>query len=284
MSTRELWRRMRKSSFFMIGATLVLLIVIIALISPYIIVHDPIKSNLRLRLQPPDYFSQGWSGHILGTDPLGQDVLTRLLIGSRVSLYISFTSVIVTAIFGTILGIMAGYYRGIVDNIIMRIGDIQVSIPHTVLAMAIMAVLGNSVNNLIMVLIFTRWVQYARVVRGNVLSIRNTEYISAARVLGASNGRIMFKEILPNVMTSLIIVMSQQFGQAILTESALSFLGLGVPPPAPSWGVMIADGREYIATAPWVVLSSGIALMIAVLAFNFLGDGVRDVLDPKNKN
>jgi ABC-type dipeptide/oligopeptide/nickel transport system permease subunit len=284
MSTRELWRRMRKSSFFMIGATLVLLIIVIALISPYIIVHDPIKSNLRLRLQPPDYFSKGWGGNILGTDPLGQDVLTRLLIGSRVSLYISFTSVIVTAIFGTILGIMAGYYRGIVDNIIMRIGDIQVSIPHTVLAMAIMAVLGNSINNLIMVLIFTRWVQYARVVRGNVLSIRNTEYISAARVLGASNGRIMFKEILPNVLTSLIIVMSQQFGQAILTESALSFLGLGVPPPAPSWGVMIADGREYIATAPWVVLSSGIALMIAVLAFNFLGDGVRDVLDPKNKN
>ena len=247
-------------------------------------VHDPIKSNLRLRLQPPDYFSKGWSGNILGTDPLGQDVLTRLLIGSRVSLYISFTSVIITAIFGTMLGIIAGYYRGIVDNIIMRIGDIQVSIPHTVLAMAIMAVLGNSVNNLIMVLIFTRWVQYARVVRGNVLSIRNTEYISAARVLGASSSRIMFKEILPNVLTSLIIVMSQQFGQAILTESALSFLGLGVPPPAPSWGVMIADGREYIATAPWVVLSSGVALMIAVLAFNFLGDGVRDVLDPKNKN
>ncbi len=284
MSAHELWRRMRKSSFFMIGATLVLLIIVIALISPYIIVHDPIKSNLRLRLQPPDYFSKGWSGHILGTDPLGQDVLTRLLIGSRVSLYISFTSVIITAIFGTILGIVAGYYRGVVDNIIMRIGDIQVSIPHTVLAMAIMAVLGNSVNNLIMVLIFTRWVQYARVVRGNVLSIRNTEYISAARVLGARNSRIMFKEILPNVLTSLIIVMSQQFGQAILTESALSFLGLGVPPPAPSWGVMIADGREYIATAPWVVLSSGVALMIAVLAFNFLGDGVRDVLDPKNKN
>lgn len=284
MSAKELWRRMRKSSFFMIGSVLVLLIIVIALISPYIVAHDPIKSNLRLRLQPPDYFSKGWSGHVLGTDPLGQDVLTRLLIGSRVSLYISFTSVIVTAIFGTILGIVAGYYRGIVDNVIMRIGDIQVSIPHTVLAIAIMAVLGNSVNNLIMVLIFTRWVQYARVVRGNVLSIRNTEYISAARVLGARNSRIMFKEILPNVLTSLIIVMSQQFGQAILTESALSFLGLGVPPPAPSWGVMIADGREYIATAPWVVLSSGVALMIAVLAFNFLGDGVRDVLDPKNKN
>jgi len=284
MSRKELWRRMRKSSFFMIGATLVLLIIFIALISPYIVVHNPIKSDLRSRLLPPDGFSKGWSGHILGTDPLGQDVLTRLLIGSRVSLYISFTSVIATAIIGTILGIMAGYYRGIVDNIIMRIGDIQVSIPHTVLAMAIMAVLGNSVTNLIMVLIFTRWVQYARVVRGNVLAIRSTEYISAARVLGASNGRIMFKEILPNVLTSLIIVMSQQFGQAILTESALSFLGLGVPPPAPSWGVMIADGREYIATAPWVVLSSGVALMIAVLAFNFLGDGVRDVLDPKNKN
>ena len=179
---------------------------------------------------------------------------------------------------------MAGFFGGVVDTVIMRLSDIQVSIPPMILAVAVMAVLGNSTFNLIAVLVFTRWVQYARVVRGNVMMLRNKEFISASKVLGSSKVRIMFTQILPNVLTSLIIVASQEFGRTILTESSLSFLGLGVPPPAPSWGVMIADGREYLSTAPWVVIAPGIALMIAVLAFNFLGDGVRDVLDPKNKN
>jgi peptide/nickel transport system permease protein len=275
---------MRKSNFFIIGAFLVILIIVISLLSPFIAPHDPVKSDLAMRLQPPDWFSAGWSGHILGTDPLGQDLLSRLMVGSRVSLQISFTVVIVTAIIGTILGIVAGYFGKTVDTVIMRISDIQVSIPPMVLAVAVMAVLGNSTTNLILVLVFTRWVQYARIVRGNVMAIRNTEFIHASQALGSSKIRMMFTQILPNVLTSLIIVMSQEFGRTILTESSLSFLGLGVPPPAPSWGVMIADGREYLATSPWVVIAPGVALMIAVLAFNFLGDGVRDVLDPKNKN
>ncbi|MDR2938946.1 MAG: ABC transporter permease [Clostridiales bacterium] len=284
MSRQELFRRMRKSNFFIIGAFLVILIIVISLLSPFIAPHDPVKSDLAMRLQPPDWFSAGWSGHILGTDPLGQDLLSRLMVGSRVSLQISFTVVIVTAIIGTILGIVAGYFGKTVDTVIMRISDIQVSIPPMVLAVAVMAVLGNSTTNLILVLVFTRWVQYARIVRGNVMAIRNTEFIHASQALGSSKIRMMFTQILPNVLTSLIIVMSQEFGRTILTESSLSFLGLGVPPPAPSWGVMIADGREYLATSPWVVIAPGVALMIAVLAFNFLGDGVRDVLDPKNKN
>lgn len=275
---------MKKSNFFMIGSILVILIVLMALLAPWIAPHDPVKSNLAMRLQPPDYFSKGWEGHILGTDALGQDILSRLMVGSRVSLYISFTVVIATAIIGTVLGIVAGYFGGIVDTIIMRFSDIQVSIPPMVLAVAVMAVLGNSTTNLILVLVFTRWVQYARVVRGNVMMIRNTEFVHASQVLGSSKVRIMFTQILPNVLTSLIIVMSQEFGRTILTESSLSFLGLGVPPPAPSWGVMISDGREYLATSPWVVIAPGAALAIACLAFNFLGDGVRDVLDPKNKN
>ena len=204
--------------------------------------------------------------------------------GSQVSLRISFTVVILTALIGTVLGIVAGFFGGWVDTIIMRIADVQVSIPPMVLAIAVMAGLGNSVANLIGVLVFTRWVQYARVVRGNVLSFRNTDFIRASTVLGSSKVRIMFTQILPNVLTSLIIVMSQEFGRTIMTESSLSFLGLGVPPPAPSWGVMIAEGREYLSTAPWVVVVPAAALAIAVLAFNFLGDGVRDVLDPKNKS
>ena len=284
MSRHELWRRMRKSNFFVIGAILVLGLLIISLLSPWIAPHDPIKSDLTMRLHAPDGFSKGLSGYILGTDALGQDILSRIMVGSRVSFQISFSVVIATAVIGTVLGIIAGFFGGIVDTIIMRISDIQVSIPPMILAVAVMAVLGNSTFNLILVLVFTRWVQYARVVRSNVMMIRNMEYIHASEVLGSSKARIMFTQILPNVLTQLIIVMSQEFGRTILTESSLSFLGLGVPAPAPSWGVMIADGREYLATAPWVIIAPGAALMIAVLAFNFLGDGVRDVLDPKNKN
>lgn len=284
MSRHELWRRMRKSHFFVIGSILVILILFISLISPWIAPHDPVKLSLANRLSSPDWFSKGTDGYILGTDALGQDLLSRLMIGSRVSLTISFTVVFATAIIGTMLGIISGFFGGIVDTVIMRISDIQVSIPPMILAIAVMAVLGNSTANLIGVLIFTRWVQYARVVRSNVMSVRKMDYINASVALGSSKVRIMFTQILPNVLTQLIIVMSQEFGRTIMTESSLSFLGLGVPAPAPSWGVMIADGREYLATAPWVVIAPGVTLMIAVLAFNFLGDGVRDVLDPKNKN
>lgn len=281
MSRQELWRRMKRSKFFIIGATLVLLIVILSLLANVIAPFDPLKQVLRNRLKAP---TGVWSDNIFGADALGRDILSRLLIGSQVSLQISFSVVILTAIIGTIMGIIAGYFGGWVDTVIMRLSDIQVSIPPMVLAIAVMAALGNSTLNLIAVLVFTRWVQYARVVRGNVMMIRNMDYIHASTVLGSSKPRIMFTQILPNVLTSLIIVMSQEFGRTIMTESSLSFLGLGVPPPAPSWGVMIAEGREYLSTAPWVVLVPAFALMIAVLAFNFLGDGVRDVLDPKNKN
>lgn len=284
MSRHELWRRMRKSYFFVIGSVLVIAIIVLSLVSPWIAPHDPTKLNLAMRLSSPDWFSKGWDGYILGTDALGQDILSRLMIGSRVSLMISFTVVFATAIIGTVLGIVSGFFGGIVDTIIMRISDIQVSIPPMILAIAVMAVLGNTTANLIGVLIFTRWVQYARVVRSNVMAVRKMDYINASTVLGSSKIRIMFTQILPNVLTQLIIVMSQEFGRTIMTESSLSFLGLGVPAPAPSWGVMIADGREYLATSPWVIIAPGVTLMIAVLAFNFLGDGVRDVLDPKNKN
>ncbi len=281
MSRQELWRRMKRSKFFIIGSILVILIIILSVFAYVIAPYDPLKQVLRNRLKAP---TGQWNNNIFGADALGRDILSRLLIGSQVSLKISFAVVILTAIIGTIMGIIAGYFGGWVDTVIMRISDIQVSIPPMVLAIAVMAVLGNSTFNLIAVLVFTRWVQYARVVRGNVMMIRNMDYIHASTVLGASKVRIMFTQILPNVLTPLIIVMSQEFGRTIMTESSLSFLGLGVPPPAPSWGVMIAEGREYLSTAPWVVMVPAIALMIAVLAFNFLGDGVRDVLDPRNKN
>jgi len=284
LSLKELLRRMRKSRFFMAGASIVAVIVVLSLLSPLIVAHDPVGLDLRKRLLEPEFLAKGWRGNILGTDPLGQDILTRLLIGSRMSLMISLTTVIATALVGTMLGLVSGYYARAVDMVLMRIADVQLSIPPIILAIAVIAVLGTSITNLIIVLIITGWPQYTRVVRGNVLVMRNMEFIQASRALGSSSLRIMFTQVLPNVVTPLIILISQQFGKIILVEASMSFLGLGVPPPAPSWGSMIADGREYLTTAPWVVVAPGCALMFAVLGFNFLGDGVRDILDPKSKH
>lgn len=284
MKKSELFRRMRKSKFFVIGTVLAIIIIIVAFTSPLFVVHNPIQSNLKQRLLRPEFFSNGFVGYILGTDALGQDIFTRLVMGCRISLLIAAAGVIIPAIIGTALGAIAGYFGGVVDNIIMRICDIQLSIPTMVLAITVMAIFGNSVPNLLVVLAIVGWTSYTRVVRGSVMGIRNSEFIQASRVLGASNVRILITQILPCVLTPLIILMSQQIGFVILTEANLSFLGMGVPLPNPSLGSMIADGREYIATAPWTVIVPGVTLMIIVLAFNFLGDGVRDILDPKNKD
>lgn len=268
----------------MIGFVLVVFLILLAIFGPMIVPHDPYTSVLRERLIAPEGLSKGLSGHILGTDAQGIDILSKLLYGSRVSLMICAVVGVSTAVIGTVLGVLAGFYGGKVDMVIMRISEIQSAIPTMIFAIAVIAVLGNSITNLVVVLIITRWIQYTRVVRSNVMSIRRQEFVSASRVLGGTDLHIMFTQILPNVLTALIIVMSQGFGAIILMESSLSFLGLGVPTPQPSWGRMISDGREYLSTSPWVVVVPGIALMIAVLAFNFLGDGVRDVLDPKNKD
>ena len=207
MKKEEIFRRMSKSKFFIIGAVIVSFIIFIALIAPFIMVHNPEQTILKSRLISPESFSKGWSGHVLGTDALGRDVLTRLLIGSRVSLIIAMIGVIIPCIIGTALGVIAGYYGGIVDTIIMRLSDIQRSIPTMVLAMTIMAIFGNSIKNLLIVLIIVGWVNYARVVRGSVMGIRSAEFVQASRALGASNLRIMLTQILPYIMTPLIILM-----------------------------------------------------------------------------
>lgn len=284
MKRSELFRRMTKSKFFIIGIVIAMLVIIAAFTSPLFVVHDPIQSDLRKRLISPELLANGFGGHILGTDALGQDIFTRLVSGCRISLLIAAAGVMIPAVIGTALGAVAGYFGGAIDNVIMRICDIQLSIPTMVLAITVMAIFGNSVPNLLLVLAVVGWTSYTRVVRGSVMGIRNSEFIQASRVLGASNARILITQILPCVLTPLIILMSQQIGFVILTEANLSFLGMGVPLPQPSLGSMIADGREYIATAPWTVVVPGVTLMIIVLAFNFLGDGVRDILDPKNKD
>ena len=281
MNRKILISRMLKSKFFMVGAITAIAIKILSVCSPLIVQYDPIANSLKDRLLPPQYLSAGLSGHIFGTDDLGRDIFSRLLLGSRYSLFIALMVVSVSALIGTVLGAISGYFGGKADMIIMRSCDIMMAIPNLVLAIAVMAILGPNIFNLIIVLIITSWVQYCKVTRNNVMVIKNIEFVKASQVLGAGKGHIMFRQIFPNVTTQLIILISQQFGWTILTEASLSFLSLGVQPPTPSWGNMIADGRNYLITAPWLVFAPGIALMITVLAFNFLGDGLRDVLDPK---
>ena len=279
----QLLHRLKTSKFFVLGLAISSFIVLLAIISPYIVPFDAGRTSLRESLTPPHYFSKGWSGHVLGTDNLGRDILSRLLIGSRYSFVISVSSVLVAILIGIIAGLYSGYYGGWIDNFIMRFADIQLSIPQLLLAIAIVAVLGPSIINLIIVLVITSWPQIGRLVRGNVLIVRDMEFVKASKVLGASDRWIIFTQILPKIAKPFLIVSSQRTGFMILLEASLSFLGLGVQPPTPSWGGMISDGRQFLMTAPWIIMAPGIALMLAVLAFNFIGDGLRDALDPKMK-
>jgi ABC-type dipeptide/oligopeptide/nickel transport system permease subunit len=281
-SKKDLLRRMRKSKFFMIGQFGILIIVSFCFLSPLFIQFDPLQSNLRMRLAVPEFFSNGIKGHIFGCDALGRDILSRLLIGGRTSVMISLSIVLITTFFGLTLGLISGYYGGVIEMVLMRICDTIMSIPSLLLAICVIAVLGASVPNLIFTLSITGWIMMARVVRSTALSIRNAEYVKAARVLGMPDYRIIFKEVLINVLSPVITTATQAFGSMLLTEASMSFLGLGVPLPAPSWGGMISDGREYISTAPWVVIVPGVLLMLTVLSFNFLGDGMTDIFNPRN--
>ena len=284
MKLSTIIRRMRKNKMFMIGLVLLLVMLLLCATSRFWVQWDSTLSDLRSRLLKPDWFSDGLSGHPFGTDPLGRDVLTRLLEGGWVSLKITFQVTIVSMAIGALVGLITGYYGGIVDQILMRICDILSAIPQLMMAICVVAVIGTSMTTLIFTLSATGWVATARQVRSAVLGMKNTEFISASRVLGAKTSRILWKELFPNTLTQLMISASGHFGGTILVETSLSYLGMGVPMPTPSWGNMITDGRQYLSSAPWVVIAPGIALMITVLAFNFLGDGIRDVFDPKNTN
>lgn len=284
MSRSELFRRMRKSAFFMIGITICIVIILLAVFAPYITSYDPSEVDLMQKFIAPEFFSKGLKGHILGTDAVGQDILARLLYGARISLVIAVCAVLCSCVIGTFLGLVGGFFGKKVDMIVVALSDIQLSLPTMVLAIAIMAVLGASSVNLLIVMSLTGWVAYARMSRSTVMSLRDTDFIRAAQVLGASKKRILFKELLPNCITPLVIQASQQLGFVIMMEAGLSYLGCGVPATTPTWGTMISDGRSYITFAPWTVLVPGLALMITVLAFNFLGDGLQDILDPKNRS
>lgn len=262
------------------GGLFLLAIALCAILAGYISPADPELVNFNYRLQPPT-----WTGidgkYILGGDPLGRDILSRIIYGARVSLTIGLMSVLLSGTIGVLLGLVAGYYGGKTDEVVMRIADIQLAIPYILLAIALVGVMGPSLRNLIIVLGIAWWVTFARTVRGVVLSLREQQFIEAARSIGGSDLRIIFRHILPNVWTPTIVIASQAVGLMIIVESALSYLGLGVPPPTATWGGMIADGRGYLATAAHVTTLPGLTLMATVLAVNFFGDGLRDVLDPR---
>jgi peptide/nickel transport system permease protein len=267
----------RKATF---GLVIVLLIVAAAILSPVLAPFPPDAQTLSARLAPPLTSIDG-ELHLLGTDQLGRDILSRLVYGARISLMIGLGATLLAGIVGVTLGLVAGYFGGRTDDAIMRLCDVQLALPYILVALAILAIAGNSLFNVIVVLSGTQWVTYARVIRSSVLSAKEQDYVLAARTLGLSNARIALRYILPNVLAPMIVIATFSVAQTIVAEAGLSFLGLGVPAAIPSWGGMLADGRTYLAVAWWLVTIPGLAISLTVIGVNLLGDWLRDHLDPK---
>lgn len=261
-------------------AAIVAIMVLLALAAPLVAPLDPDTQNLLARLKAPSTVSRGVT-YLLGSDELGRDVLSRLIHGARVSLLVAFSSVILSGIFGSALGMVAAFYRGWIEVLIMRLVDIVLSVPAILFAIITVAVLGPGLVNVVIVLALTRWPRYARVAYGQTLSVANMPYVRLARFMGAGWPRLLGRHILPNIAGSLVVVATLEFGLMVLFEAGLSFLGLGVQPPMASWGAMLSTGRNYVATAWWIATFPGLALFLLVLSINLIGDYVRDRLDPK---
>ena len=264
---------------------LLVVLVIPAIFANQIAPHDPTRGSLGARLTPPAWHPDGSMENILGTDKVGRDILTRIIYGSRISVIIAMIAIVVSGIIGTALGIIAGYWGGWVDALIMRLVDISLSIPIILLGLVLVAALGPRTSTVIGVIVVLLWSRYARLARGETLAVRVQDFISRAQVAGSSHSRIMFKHVLPNVFNSLVVLATLQVGFVIILESTLSFLGAGVPRPNPAWGLMVADGRELVASEKgwWVSLLPGMAIMLVVLSMNLMGDWLRDRLDPKQR-
>jgi peptide/nickel transport system permease protein len=271
---------LRRSPTGLVGLLLMLLVGMAALAAPLIAPHDPLAQDIMRRLTPPAWQTHDWTWP-LGTDGLGRDLLSRILYGSRVSLLIGVSVVFISSAIGVLLGLIAGYYGKGIDMVIMRFTDVQLAMPATVLYLAIIAVFGPGLRNLVLALGLTGWVEYARLVYGLVLTIKGRQFIEAAGALGARDGRIVVRHLLPNLVSSIIVMSSLQLGRKILEAAGLSFLGLGVQPPTPDWGVMVAEGLESIERAWWVSTFPGLAILLLVLGTNTFGDWLRDYLDPQ---
>jgi peptide/nickel transport system permease protein len=263
----------------LIGIAILIGFIVSAIFAEQIAPFNPLKMDLGSPFLKP-----GEKGHILGTDNFGRDILSRLIYGSRISLTVGLVVVSIASVIGAALGLFAGYYGGAVDILVMRLVEIFVSFPFLILAVAVMAILGPSIYNVMMVLGFTSWPLYARLVRSRVLNLRETDYVEAARAIGCSNTRIMLVHLLPACMSPLVVVAAMSMAGAILSTAALGFLGLGVQPPTPEWGMMLNEGKDFLRRAPHMILYPGIAIMLIVLSLNFIGDGMRDALDPKMRN
>ena len=275
----------RVLSWFRTWPVLPLVILIVLVVSgvfaPWVAPHDPIESNLRARNMPPVWLEGGSGEHLLGADPLGRDILSRVIHGARVSMLVAAVSIGSGLTVGVTLGLVSGFYGGLVDELIMRMADVSRAVPYILIALVVAIVLGQSLAVILGVLAFATWSVFARQVRAEVLVLKEMDYVSLARISGAGAPRIIVRHILPGVVNTVTVIATLQVGSLMLTEAILSFLGAGIPPPTPAWGVMVAEGRDYLTNAWWVSFFPGAAIFLTVLSLNFLGDWLRDRLDPR---
>jgi peptide/nickel transport system permease protein len=264
-----------------IGLTLVGLALVAAIFAPLMAPHDPELADITVRLQPPAWSADGSTANLLGTDALGRDLLSRVIYGARTSLLVCLISVALAGLIGVTLGLIAGFYGGIVENVIMRMVDIMFAFPFLLLAITWMAIFSPGRRNVVAILVLTGWATYCRLARGQVLALREKEYVLAARVLGAPSGRLIRRHILPNLIATITVISTMVLAQFILAEAALSFLGLGVEPQTPTWGGLVNEGRDYIVQAWWIETFPGLAIVLTVSGIGLLGDWLRDVLDPR---
>ena len=277
-------KRVRGHQGMIIGSLIVLSVLLIALLAPLIAPHDPYQQDLLKRLIPPVWDSRGSWEHILGTDHLGRDYLSRLIYGARISLLIGIGAALISGIIGTIMGVMAGYFGGRVDMIVTFMITVRLSMPVVLVALAVVAIVGGSLQVVITVLGLLLWDRFAVVMRSSTLQIRSMDYVAAARAVGCSTSRVLVTEVMPNVVNNLIVIATIEIAHAIILEAALSFLGLGVQPPLPSWGLMVSEGKDMMLFEAWLITIPGVALFLLVLAINLMGDGVRDITAPENRN
>jgi peptide/nickel transport system permease protein len=273
--------RVPRDRVALVGLAVIVISATLATLAPALAPTDPARNDLLARLTPPAWMAGGSWAHPLGTDTLGRDVVSRLLYGARVSLIVGFSAVVLAGVLGVLLGLVSGYYGGRLDDALMRLGDVQLAFPALVLAIAVLAVVGSGLGNVVLVLGVTGWVTYARIARGETLSLRHREFVEGARALGARDAEILWRHVLPNVLPSITVVATFSVARTIIAEASLSFLGLGIPPPAPSWGAMLDEGRNYLTTGWWLALFPGLAILAVVLGINVVGDWLRDTLDPR---
>jgi peptide/nickel transport system permease protein len=278
---RRVLRELVRNKAALIGLLILLGVAASAIFARQISPYDPLAQEITQRLKPIGWTDSAGRTYLLGTDHLGRDILSRLIFGARISLIIGLSAVAIAGTIGTLIGLVSGYQGGRVDDFCMRLTDTMLAMPFILLALAVIAVLGPSLRNIIFVLGISSWVSYARVVRAEVLTLRTREFVAAAQALGSGARRIVFRHLLPNVLTPVIVIATLEVARMIILESALSFLGLGVQPPTPTWGGMLADGRAYLSTAWWLATFPGLSIMLTVLGINLLGDWLRDVLDPR---